>query len=149
MAQEAKKPYYMDMKNPEHRDLYRALLGFQIAAREKDLYTPVGGKDTTVRFIIAPGQGPQQIAQGLFDHGLISDPELFLKYLAYIGKMEGLAPGCHKLKATMCIAEIAYSLAGTKYNPWKAPPFFSRLRSAISSYWRNWWTPDGSDDDEF
>ncbi len=75
-----------------------------------DLARPAGNDDTPVTFIIEPGETAVDIARRLKEAGLISDAELFRRYLQYKGLDAGLEAGTFTLRQTMTIPEIAQAL---------------------------------------
>ncbi len=75
-----------------------------------ELQRPAGTDDTPITFVVQPGETATQVAQRLYEAGLISDPELFRRYLQYRGMDAGLEAGTYTLRKTMTIPEIAEAL---------------------------------------
>lgn len=75
-----------------------------------ELQRPAGTDDTPVIFVIRPGETAAEVAQRLYEAGLISDAELFRRYLQYKGIDAGLEAGTYTLRQTMTIPEIAEAL---------------------------------------
>ncbi len=75
-----------------------------------ELRHPAGTDNTPVTFVIQPGETAASIAQRLQEAGLISDAELFRRYLQYKGLDAGLEAGTYTLRQTMTIPEIAEAL---------------------------------------
>ncbi len=75
-----------------------------------ELAQPAGNDDTPVTFVIEPGETAVEVAQRLERAGLISDAELFRRYLQYEGLDAGLEAGTFTLRQTMTIPEIAQAL---------------------------------------
>lgn len=81
-----------------------------IQMHAEELQKPAGTDDTPITFIVQPGETAAQVAQRLYEAGLISDPELFRRYLQYTGMDAGLEAGTYTLRKTMTIPEIAEAL---------------------------------------
>jgi UPF0755 protein len=81
-----------------------------IQLHAEELQRPAGTDDTPVTFVVEPGQTAGQVAQQLYQAGLISDQELFRRYLQYEGLDAGLEAGTFTLHQTMTIPEIARTL---------------------------------------
>lgn len=75
-----------------------------------ELQRPAGTDNTPVTFVVQPGETAAEVAQRLYEAGLISDPELFRRYLQYKGMDAGLEAGTYTLRQTMTIPEIAEAL---------------------------------------
>jgi len=86
------------------------LIGAYLEARAADLEQPAGNDDTPVTFIIEPGETAAQIADRLEEEQLVSDAELFRRYVQYHGLDAGIEAGEFTLRQTMTIPEIARSL---------------------------------------
>ncbi|MBN1178319.1 MAG: endolytic transglycosylase MltG [Anaerolineae bacterium] len=81
-----------------------------IELHREDLGRPAGDDDTPVTFVVEPGETAGQIAERLVEAGLVSDAELFRRYLQYEGLDAGLEAGTFTLRQTMTIPEIAQAL---------------------------------------
>ncbi|MBN1955495.1 MAG: endolytic transglycosylase MltG [Anaerolineae bacterium] len=77
---------------------------------QEALEQPAGTDDTPVIFAIEPGETAADIAQRLQSLGLVSDAELFRRYLQSEGLDVGLEAGTFTLRQTMTIPEIAVAL---------------------------------------
>lgn len=75
-----------------------------------ELQRPAGTDDTPVTFVVQPGETAAQVAQRLQEMGLITDAELFRRYLQYKGMDAGIEAGTYTLRRTMTIPEIAEAL---------------------------------------
>ncbi len=75
-----------------------------------ELQRPAGTDNTPVTFVVQPGETAASVAQRLQEAGLISDAELFRRYLQYKGMDAGLEAGTYTLRQTMTIPEIAEAL---------------------------------------
>ena len=71
---------------------------------------PAGDDDTPVTFVIQPGETAGQIAERLEQAGLVSNGEVFRRYLQVEGLDVGLEAGTFTLRQTMTMAQIAVAL---------------------------------------
>ncbi len=85
-------------------------LGAYIDGNADALAAPAGSDDTSVTFTIEMGQSVETIANQLEGQGLISDAELFRRYVQYKGLDSGIQAGSYTLRQTMTIPEIALAL---------------------------------------
>ncbi|HHS96383.1 MAG TPA: endolytic transglycosylase MltG [Chloroflexi bacterium] len=81
-----------------------------IQAHAEELQQPAGTDDTPVTFVVRPGETAADVAKRLEEAGLITDAELFRRYLQYEGLDAGLEAGIYTLRQTMTIPEIAQAL---------------------------------------
>jgi UPF0755 protein len=81
-----------------------------IQLHAEELEQPAGTDDTPVTFSVDPGETAGEVAQRLEEAELISDDELFRRYLQYEGLDAGLEVGTYTLRQTMTIPEIAHTL---------------------------------------
>lgn len=88
-------------------DLY---LESYIQMNAEALERPAGEDDTPVTFVVQPGETAADIALRLQEVGLVSDAELFRRYLQVEGLDAGLEAGTYTLRQTMTIPEIAVAL---------------------------------------
>jgi UPF0755 protein len=86
------------------------LIRFYLDAKAAELEQPAGRDDTPLTFIVEPGETAVEIATRLKQEGLISDAELFRRYLQYHGLDAGIEAGEFTLSQTMTIPEIAQAL---------------------------------------
>lgn len=86
------------------------LIGVYLEANADLLEQPAGHDDTQVAFVIEPGETAAEIASRLKQEGLISDAELFRRYVQYHGLDAGIEAGEFTLRQTMTIPEIAQAL---------------------------------------
>ena len=86
--------------------------GFDLYLRTQAdrLSEPAGPDDTPVAFFVAPGETAGTIADRLERQGLVSDGELFRRYVQYHGLDAGMEAGEFTLRQTMTIPEIASAL---------------------------------------
>lgn len=85
-------------------------LQFYIDSQAEALRTPAGSSDEPVDFTIAPGDTIATIAGNLKAMRLISDTELFRRYVQFKGLDSGIQAGNYTLRQTMTIPEIAREL---------------------------------------
>jgi len=81
-----------------------------IQVHAEELEQPAGEDDTPVTFVVEPGETAVEVARRLQEAGLVSDAELFRRYLQYEGLDAGLEAGTYTLRQTMTIPEIAQAL---------------------------------------
>ena len=81
-----------------------------LEARADELERPAGTDDTPVTFVVSPGETAGNIADRLQRHGLISDAELFRRYMQHHGLDAGIEAGEFTLRQTMTIPEIGQAL---------------------------------------
>jgi UPF0755 protein len=86
------------------------VLGPYLEARADELDRPAGDDDTPVTFVVQPGETAGTIADRLARQGLISDAELFKRYVQYRGLDAGLEAGEFTLRQTMTIPQVAQAL---------------------------------------
>lgn len=85
-------------------------LSFYIDSKAEALAQPAGSDDTPVTFTVEPGQSVEAIGNQLKRRGLITDAELFRRYVQYKGLDAGIQAGTYTLNAAMTIPEIARTL---------------------------------------
>ncbi len=95
---------WCDLTAPE------GLWGAYLDARAFELESPAGSDGSPVTFIIQPGQTGTEIGEALALRGLVSDAELFRRYVQYYGLDAGIEAGEYTLRQTMTIPEIAVAL---------------------------------------
>ncbi len=86
------------------------LIGAYLDANAAELECPAGNDDTLVIFVIEPGETAAEIAVRLKQEGLVSDAELFRRYVQYHGLDAGIEAGKFTLCQTMTISEVAQAL---------------------------------------
>jgi UPF0755 protein len=85
-------------------------IGVYLEAMADELEQPAGGDDTPISFVIEPGESVATVAQRLAQERLISDAELFRRYVQYHGLDAGIEAGSFTLRQTMTIPQIARAL---------------------------------------
>ena len=88
----------------------KSLIGVYLDARAGELEQPAGSDDTPVPFVVEPGETVVQVADRLKQAGLVSDAELFRRYVQYHGLDAGIEAGEFTLRQTMTIPQIAQAL---------------------------------------
>jgi UPF0755 protein len=86
------------------------LIGLYLDAHAAELEQPAGSDDTPLAFVVEPGETAAEIAARLKQEGLISDVELFRRYVQYHGLDAGIEAGEFTLRQTMTIPGIAEAL---------------------------------------
>ena len=94
-----------DLSSPDD-----GLIGLYLDARAAELEQPAGDDDTPVTFVVEPGETAAAIADRLEREGLISDAELFRRYVQYHHLDAGIEAGEFTLRRTMTIPGIAQAL---------------------------------------
>ncbi len=87
-----------------------ALIGLYLDAKADDLKQAAGSDDTPVLFVVEAGETVKEIAAQLEGDGLISDAQLFRRYVQYHGLDAGIEAGEFTLRRTMTVPEIARAL---------------------------------------
>lgn len=86
------------------------MIAAYLEANADRLEQPAGSDDTPVAFVVEPGETAGEIAARLQELGLISDAELFRRYVQYHKLDAGIEAGEFTLRQTMTIPEIAMAL---------------------------------------
>jgi len=87
-----------------------SLLHLYLDAHADELQQPAGDDDTPVNFVVEPGETASVIASRLEQEQLISDAELFCRYVQYHNLDASIEAGEFSLSQTMTIPEIAQAL---------------------------------------
>ncbi|MDW8098681.1 MAG: endolytic transglycosylase MltG [Anaerolineae bacterium] len=87
-----------------------AALAVYLRANEEKLARPAGTDRTLVLFTIEPGESVASVARRLEAAGLITDAELFRRYLRYHRLDVGMQAGQFRLAPSMTMMEIALRL---------------------------------------
>lgn len=85
-------------------------LGLYIDSKTEALSQAASADDTPVTFTVEPGQSVEVIGNRLQREGLITDAELFRRYVQYKGLDAGIQAGSYSLNAAMTIPEIALAM---------------------------------------
>jgi UPF0755 protein len=86
------------------------LIGLYLDTHAAELEQPAGSDDTPLAFVVEPGETAAEIAARLKQEGLVSDAELFRRYVQYHGLDAGIEAGEFTLRQTMTIPGIAEAL---------------------------------------
>jgi UPF0755 protein len=86
------------------------IIGAYLEAHAADLEQPAGDDDAPVTFVVQPGETASTIAGRLEQQGLVTDAELFRRYVQYNGLDSGIEAGEFILRQTMSIPEVARTL---------------------------------------
>ncbi|MBN1430630.1 MAG: endolytic transglycosylase MltG [Anaerolineae bacterium] len=92
--------------NPTEATLLRAYL----AANQDALNTPIRNDETTVTFIVNPGESAGQIADSLVSLDIINDATLFRNYMRYYGLDTRIEAGSYQIAYNMTIPQLAVTL---------------------------------------
>lgn len=95
-------------------ELEQLYLQFYVDSNAEALETPAGTDPTPVEFTIQSGTSVAEIAGNLEAKTLISDAELFRRYVQYEGIDDSLQAGTYQLNQTMTVPEIARTLQEAK-----------------------------------
>ncbi len=95
-------------------NLEQLYLEAYIESNREALETPAGNDETPVEFTVEPGQSIAEIAGSLKAKRLITDAELFRRYVQLKGLDVGIQAGSYTLRQTMTIPEIAQALQTAK-----------------------------------
>ncbi|NLF03233.1 MAG: endolytic transglycosylase MltG [Anaerolineales bacterium] len=85
-------------------------IGAYLQARASELAEPAGTDDTPVTFTVEQGETVAQIAERLVTLNLVTDAELFRRYVQYHELDSGIEAGQFTLRQTMTIPQIAKAL---------------------------------------
>lgn len=86
------------------------LLRAYLESKAGELDQPAGSDDSPVTFVVQPGETAVDIAGRLKREGLVSDSELFRRYVQYHGLDAGIEAGEFVLRQTMTVPQIAQAL---------------------------------------
>jgi len=86
------------------------LIRFYLDTKADELERPAGNDEAPITFVIEPGETVTEIAERLKREGLVSDAELFRRYVQYHGLDASIEAGEFTLRQTMTIPEIAQAL---------------------------------------
>ncbi len=100
----------IDLQLDAPENLQDAAIAVYLSANQDQLEQPAGTDATPIEFEIQPGESLNAIANRLLQIGLISDPELFRRYLQYNKLDQGIEAGKFTLAKTMTIPDVARAL---------------------------------------
>ncbi len=86
------------------------ILGLYLQYRANDISTPMSTDPSPVPFTVTVGESAVAVANALYDQQLVTDPELFRRFLSYNGLDSSLEAGDYELRRNMNMREIAEAL---------------------------------------
>ncbi|MGC8827890.1 MAG: endolytic transglycosylase MltG, partial [Anaerolineae bacterium] len=92
------------------------VLGIYLKLRAADLQKPASNDPTPIEFTVLPGESATEVAQRLAEEGLITDAELFRRYMRFYGLDVGLEAGDYQLAKNMTMEQIAKALQHARIN---------------------------------
>lgn len=81
-----------------------------LSSHQSELNEPGGDNPASVTFIVEPGETAASVAARLAEAGLVSDGEVFRRFMSYNDLDVSLEAGVYTLRATMTMHEIANAL---------------------------------------
>jgi len=100
-------------RNPE--DIEDVAVGLILQARVDEINTPLSNDPASVAFTIEPGETAQSVGVRLQEMGLITDGELFRRYLSYNGLDVSIEAGDYELRRNMNMVDIGQALQKAKF----------------------------------
>lgn len=115
--------------------LEQRLIGLYLALNRDEIRQPASSDDSSVVFVVEPGETAVTIAQRLQAEGLITDAALFRRLLVYRGADQSLAAGTYQLRPNMTMDEIIVALQSGRQDEiavtipegWRAEQIAERL----------------------
>ncbi len=92
----------------------RLYLRAYLAMNRQELNSPLSSGEESVVFIIEPGENAEQIATNLVEAGLLSDSELFRRYVRYYGLDNGLEAGTFTIEPHISLPYLATLLTDAR-----------------------------------
>ena len=92
----------------------RLYLRAYLATNRQELNSPLSSGEESVEFTIEPGENAEQIASNLVEAGLISDSELFRRYVRYYGLDNGLEAGTFTIEPHISLSYLAILLTDAR-----------------------------------
>jgi len=86
------------------------LLSLYLSMNQEQLNTPAGTDPTPLNFVVASGETAGLVGIRLQEQGLVTNSELFRRYMSYKGLDVSLKAGSYSLRANMTIPEVAQAL---------------------------------------
>jgi len=87
-----------------------AVVWLYLNLHQAELNVPAGDDPTLVSFTVEPGETAGTVAVRLEEQGLVSNGEVFRRYMTYEGLDTSLETGTYSLRADMTMPEIAQEL---------------------------------------
>ena len=85
-------------------------IGLYLQSQAEVINTPVSNDPSPVPFVVEIGENAVSIANRLYEQNLISDPDVFRRFLSYNGLDATLEAGDYELRRNMTMREIAETL---------------------------------------
>lgn len=119
------------------KSLEQRLIGIYLALNRDQIVQPASSDDSSVVFVIEPGETAVTVANRLEEQGLVTDAALFRRLIAYRGADQSLAAGTYQLRHNMTMDEIIIALqsgrqeeiAVTIPEGWRAEQIAERLEA--------------------
>ena len=96
-------------------DIDDVILSVVLQSRSDEINTPLSDDPSPVAFAIQPGESALSVGTRLEEMNLITDAELFRRYLSYNGLDVSIEAGDYDLRRNMNMAEIAQALQKAKF----------------------------------
>jgi UPF0755 protein len=96
-------------------------LRFSLSSRESELNSPISADTTPRRFSVNAGNTPPQIAERLYQEGLIRDAQLFVDYVRVSGLDTEIEAGVYFLNQAQSLVQIAQAItdSASSYIPFR------------------------------
>jgi UPF0755 protein len=85
-------------------------IGLYLQSQAEVINTPISDDPSLVPFVVEIGENAVSIANRLYEQNLISDPDVFRRFLSYNGLDATLEAGDYELRRNMTMREIAETL---------------------------------------
>lgn len=96
------------LRSPENIEDF--FVGLYLQSQAELINTPVSDDPSPVPFTVAVGETAVSVANKLYEQNLISDPDVFRRFLSYNGLDASLEAGDYELRRNMTMREIAETL---------------------------------------
>ncbi len=93
----------------------RLYLRSYLAMNKHELDSPLASGEVPFEFIIEPGETAEQIASNLVDAGILSNSELFRRYVRYYGLDSGLEAGTFTIEPHISLSSLATLLSDARF----------------------------------
>lgn len=91
-------------------------IGLYLQSQAEVINTPVSNDPSPVPFVVEIGENAVSIANRLYEQNLISDPDVFRRFLSYNGLDATLEAGDYELRRNMTMREIAETLQKANFD---------------------------------
>jgi UPF0755 protein len=96
------------LRSPENIEDF--FVGLYLQSQAELINTPVSDDPSPVPFTVAIGETAVSVANKLYEQNLISDPDVFRRFLSYNGLDASLEAGDYELRRNMTMREVAETL---------------------------------------